>query len=119
MEKLSVYNSIYIDTDESRIQTDRQMIFIPSAFINKETGEFHSVSIGQQMINNETGYQFIVDNNVGEQFHKLIIDFSEGEPSLYIKDGEKIETYMSKEEEEIRDLELQLQIKRAELNQIN
>lgn len=115
MEKVKLYNNIYLETKEGLIATDRMKLFIPLKAIEKD-GSIGIASFGNQLVDNERGYTFIVDNYVCKQFEKLKVIVEDGVPELFVKDGEEIVNDKTPEQIEIEKLQAELQRKQAELN---
>lgn len=115
MEKIELYDSVYLETLEGQIATDRMKLFVPLKNIG-EDGSIGTASFGNQMVDNERGYAFIVDNHVCKQFEKLKVIIENGVPELYVKDREEIVNNKTSEEIEIEKLQQELALKQAELN---
>lgn len=115
MEKVNIYDSVYLNTREGLIATDRVKLFVPLKSI-EEDGSIGTASFGNQLVDNERGYAFVVDNHVCNQFEKLKVVIENGVPELYVKDGEEIVSNKTPEEIEIEKLQQELALKQAELN---
>ncbi len=114
---VQVYDSMYLETKDGLIeQPNRRRLIIPTKHVGKD-GTFSSFSIGSaSVVNEEQSLVFIVDNNVAEQAEKLKLDVSGILPKLVVKDGEIIEDVLTEQQKKIMELEQQLLIERAELN---
>lgn len=115
MEKIEIYDNLMLQTPEGQIETNRIKLFVPLSAIGKD-GSIEVASVGNQLVERERGFTFIVDKHVSEQFEKLRIGMEGFEPYLYIKEGEQLENGKSPEEIEIEKLQQELALKQAELN---
>lgn len=110
------YDSINLETEDGLIEDVNLMtVFIPTKSI-KSDGQFNSFSVGNRTLHSESGLSFIVDDYVAEQLSKCRIDFSENLPRLIEKEDETILDNLTKEEREIKDMEIELIKRKARLN---
>lgn len=107
-----IYDSLYDELNN--LISGRTKIFIPYSMIN-EDGSFLTCEAGINLVNNEQGLTFIVDEFVPEQFMKLKIDNSGFIPKLIVKDGENLEDPISPEERLIIEKEQELIRLKSEL----
>lgn len=115
MEKVELYDNIYLETSEGLVATNRVKLFIPLRSI-EEDGSIGIVSIGNQLVDNERGYTFIVEDYVCKQFEKLRIITEEDTPILVVKEGESLINDKTPEEIELDKLRQELAQKEAEMN---
>ena len=79
-------------------------------FIVDDEGAITSVEVGNMTVPRKSGYQFYVDDYVAHQIDKVDIDFSDGKPTLKVKEGETIDEPQKTEKElEIERLKRELE----------
>lgn len=115
MKEITQYSSLFLETEEGLIATDRTKFFVPLAGIDDE-GNILAASGGNQLVEKESGFTFIVDNHIPDQLEKLKIDFSQGKPKIFLKEGEVLNYNKSLEEVELDELRMELQRKEAALS---
>src|SRR5699024_4920554 len=88
-------------------------------FIVNEEGEIASVEVGNMVVPRKSGYQFYVDDYVAHQIDKVDINFSDGKPTLKVREGETIdETQKTEKELEIERLKREVErLKNEEENE--
>ncbi len=114
---VKVYESMYVDTSDGQVfQPDRKQLTIPVKNINDD-GTFDSFVVGTgNVVNEGQCLMFIVDSNTAEQVEKLKLDVSGILPKLALKDGEVLEEKLTEQQKKVIELEQQLLIERANLN---
>ncbi|MFD2628778.1 hypothetical protein [Oceanobacillus kapialis] len=79
-------------------------------FFKMADGQIQTVTVGNQAVSKDSGYQFYVDDHVAEQIEKCELYFDGLKPKLRVKDGEEIITPEKTErEKEIDRLEFELE----------
>lgn len=102
----------------SEIQTyDTRLPGTIKVFFKVINGEVDSITLGNQAVSTDRGYQFYVDNYVAEQIDKCDLVINGLIPKLKVREGEILEVPEKTEREiEIERLEYELEQKRKELN---